>query len=182
MYPHSVQHQTSKHSRFVRADICKLHYLQHQNNNIGVLVFATDTDLQHLANATIVFFDGTFRTAPKPYKQFFTIHGEVNGHVLKMTRGLLLNKDMQSYEEVFRAIRNRIRILTGQPWVVREMVMDYETAVMNAAVNVFPGVDIRGCYFQFNKAIYQILQQLGLGRTYERDQSLRRLIRKDSCR
>ena len=50
-------------------------YLVHQNNNLGVAVFATDTDLRLLAQASMVYVDGTFRTAPHPYTQFFTVHG-----------------------------------------------------------------------------------------------------------
>ena len=150
----------------------------HQNNNIGVLVFATHADIIHLANSTMVYADGTFRTAPRPYEQFFTIHGEVNGHVLKLACRPILNKNTQSYEEVFRAIRNLIPIVTGQSWVVREIITDYETAIMNAAGNVLPGLDIRGCYFHFNKALYSKVQALGLARAYERDQGLKRLVRK----
>ena len=125
----------------------------------------------------MVYVDGTFRTAPRPCEQFFTIHGEVNGHVLKLACGLLLDKNTQSYEEVFRAIRNLIPIVTGQPWVVREIITDYETAIMNAAENVFPGLDIRGCYFHFNEALYRKVQALRLARAYERDQELKRLVR-----
>ena len=107
-----------------------------------------------------------------------SIHGEVNGHVLKLACGLLLNKNTQSYEELFRAIRNLILIVTDQPWVVREIITDYETAIMNAAENVFPGLDIRGCYFYFNKALYRKVQALGLARAYERYQGLKRLLQK----
>ena len=45
-------------------------YLHHQNNGSGVLVFATDDDLQLLANATMVLVDGTFTIATRPMSSF----------------------------------------------------------------------------------------------------------------
>ena len=126
----------------------------------------------------MVYVNGTFRTVPRQYEQFLTVHNEVYGHVLKLACGLLLKKNMQSYKEVFCAIRNLIPIVTGQLWVAREIITDYETAIMNAAEDVFPGLDIRGCYFHFNKALYRKVQALGLTRTYERDLGLKRLVRK----
>ena len=153
-------------------------YLRHQNNGSGVLIFATDEDLQLLANATMVFVDGTFKTAPRPYEQFFTIHGEINGHILHLASGLLANKNAQSYAEVFRTLANDIQRLTGQPWVVREMVTDFEAAIMNAATQIFPGIRIKGCYFHFTKAVYRRIKKLGLARAYERDQALQRFVQK----
>ena len=124
-------------------------YLVHQNNNLGVAVFATDTDLRLLAQASMVYVDGTFRTAPHPYTQFFTIHGEVNSFVMKLACGLLSHKNAQSYEEVFRAISTRILNLTGQQWLLQEIVTDYEQAIINAVRIVFPGVSVLG-----NMALY----------------------------
>ena len=57
----------------------------------------------------------------------------MNGHILHFACGLLANKNAPSYAEVFRTLANDIQRLTGQPWVVREMVTDFEAAMMNAA-------------------------------------------------
>ena len=126
----------------------------------------------------MVYVDGTFRTAPPPYTQFFTIHGELNDHILKLACGLLNNKTTAAYEEVFREVANRIHVVTGQPWVVREMVTDYETAIINAAENTFPGISIYGCYFHFTKAIWRKVQQLGLSVQYRQIADVRNFIRR----
>ena len=113
-----------------------------------------------------------------PYLQFFTIHGEVNDHVLKLASGLLSTKTTAAYEEVFQSVGNRIQALTGQMWVVREMVTDFETAIMNAAENIFPGIQVNGCYFHFAKALWHKVQQIGLAQAYRQDANIRMFIRK----
>ena len=43
----------------------------------GILFFATDTDLRLLMRCQTIFADGTFKSSPVPYTQFFTVHGEI---------------------------------------------------------------------------------------------------------
>ena len=63
----------------------------------GILVFATDTDLRLLMQCETIFADGTFKSTPVPYTQFFTVHGEIGCYMLKFACGLLANKEAQSY-------------------------------------------------------------------------------------
>ena len=56
--------------------------LLHIDNDWGVAVFGTDDDINMLRQSTKIYVDGTFRTAPHPYTQFFTIHAELNDRVL----------------------------------------------------------------------------------------------------
>ena len=153
-------------------------YVLYQNNNTGVLVFLTNTDIPQLVRASMTYVDGTFKTAPRPYGPFFTIHGERNDHGLKFASGLLLNKDAATYVEVFQAISNRVLQITNQPWALREMITDYEVAIMSAAENVFPGIIIRGCHFHFTQALFRRVQRLGLARAYRQNQHVKRFLQK----
>ena len=74
----------------------------------GIVVFATDTDLRLLLRCETIFADGTFKSSPVPYTQFFTVHGEIGGYVLKFACGLLANKEAQSYARVFQVLKERI--------------------------------------------------------------------------
>ena len=91
-------------------------YLLHQDNQNGILVFATDDDVQLLDNADYVYLDGTFKSAPRPYLQFVTIHGRVNDFTLKLGCALLANKEARSYAIVLRVIANRVQALVGHAW------------------------------------------------------------------
>ena len=68
-----------------------------------------------------------------PYVQFFTVHGLLNGYVLKLACGLLAHKNAASYERVFRVIDARMHMITGQHWVPIEMVTDFELWILQAA-------------------------------------------------
>jgi len=50
-------------------------HLSHLDNQWGLAVFMTDSNARILSQRDTVFIDGTFRTAPRPYKQLVTIHG-----------------------------------------------------------------------------------------------------------
>ena len=68
--------------------------LLHIDNDWGVAVFGTDDDINKSTN---IYVDGTFRTAPHPYTQFFTIHAELNYRVLYCVSALMTDKTIGAY-------------------------------------------------------------------------------------
>ena len=44
-----------------------------------IIIFATDDNIKHLAEADTVFVDGTFYTCPQLFYQIFTLHAFKNG-------------------------------------------------------------------------------------------------------
>ena len=153
-------------------------YILHQDNVNGVIVFATDADLVLLDQAECVYVDGTFRSAPRPYIQFFTIHGRVNAYVLKLVCGLLIDKQAPSYELVFRTIDARIQLMLGHQWNPPQIVTDFEGGIISALRNVFPGRPIRGCYFHFAKAVWSHVQELGLVPVFNNNPDVMMIIKK----
>jgi hypothetical protein len=61
-------------------------FFLHQDNDWGILVFTTDENLICLQRCQEAYMDGTFRTAPYPYRQYFSIEWKVQ------TYGYLLSK------------------------------------------------------------------------------------------
>ena len=45
-----------------------------------MLLFVTDTNLERLSRCKTIYMDGTFKTCPGLYSQFFSIHGLINEH------------------------------------------------------------------------------------------------------
>ena len=81
--------------------------LSENDQQRGNIVFATHTDLGLLMWCDTIFADGTFESSPVPYTQFFTVHREIGGYVLKFVCGLLPNKEAQSYPRVFQVLKER---------------------------------------------------------------------------
>lgn len=71
-----------------------------KDNDWGIAAFACRESLRSLAATTTCFMDGTFHTAPKPYKQFFTIHGLVSDRVIPLVYVLMQDKTTGAYRQV----------------------------------------------------------------------------------
>ena len=153
-------------------------YLLYQDNTSGILVFATDADIRLLLRCDVIFADGTFRSTPRPYAQFFTVHGALNNYVLKFACGLLADKTAASYRTVFRVLKTAAMDLTAQQLSPRTVIIDFEEAIINALRSEFPATGIAGCYFHFSKALWRNVQRHGLQHDYQNDLDLKTTIRK----
>ena len=78
------------------------------DNGWGIAIFATTKSLINLAEAETVYMDGTFFTAPKPYYQFFTIHGRVNRRVLPLVCALMTDNTTGAYRKVSKKHSNSL--------------------------------------------------------------------------
>ena len=58
----------------------------------GLLLFATDQDLHKLAYCDEFYMDATHSSCPKPYRQYFTVHGNYRGQVILMASVLMTGK------------------------------------------------------------------------------------------
>jgi hypothetical protein len=67
-------------------------FLSHQDNNWGILVFATKKNYQRLERCDVIYADGTFKTCLPPYTQFVTIHGLFQERVLPFVMCLMTGK------------------------------------------------------------------------------------------
>ena len=84
-------------------------YIAHQDNDWGILIFATEHNLRFLnRHGRIIFVDGTFRSCPHPYNQIFTVHALVQDHVVVLVICLMVNRDIGSYRQVFQVLKNKI--------------------------------------------------------------------------
>ena len=153
-------------------------FLLHHDAVVGISVFATDADLRMLRRCQWVYMDGTFKTAPHPYVQYFTIHGMLHGHVIKFASALIGNKNQNSYQRLLQVLKIRIVNLTGQNFDPQAIVVDFEGALVGAIEIEFPNSELFGCYFHFNKAVWKHVMQLGLVQGFHGDASLKKLIKK----
>ena len=149
-------------------------YLLHLNQNTGVALFSTDVELRFLANAQRIYVDGTFKTAPRPFTQLFTIHAEHLNRVINLAAALLTGKQQVQYQEIFNVLHQEmLRVTNGIPALIQEVVSDFELAVFNAVVASFPNAQVSGCYFHFTQNLWKHTQELGLAGAFQLNPALK---------
>jgi len=87
-----------------------------------MLVFSTDSNLEHLCNSSLMLGDGTFYSSPGLFAQLYSLHGEVNGAVFPFVYALLPNKSQQTYLRFLRSVNEAVQ--------QRNLVLSPEMIVM----------------------------------------------------
>ncbi|XP_063053962.1 uncharacterized protein LOC134448133 [Engraulis encrasicolus] len=141
------------------------------------LIFATDHQLTVLSDALTWYMDGTFKTARDPFKQLFTIHSFIHsGDSMKqvpLCYVMMSRRKTEDYTAVFNAVRD---MLPRSPRV-EEAVLDFEQAVWSALPEVFPGIEIFGCWFHWAQTVYRKIARLGLRRAYMKQPAVRQYLK-----
>ena len=70
-----------------------------------MLIFATEESLHQLAEAEIIYVDGTFEVCPRLFYQVFTINAFRHGQQFPLVYGLLPSKSRESYNRFFMAVK-----------------------------------------------------------------------------
>jgi hypothetical protein len=96
-----------------------------------VLIFATDLFLRLLCDAPLVFGDGTFRTVPHIFSQFFSVHFMYRNKLLPAVYALVRRKTQSTYSNILRVIRTAAaeRGLQFRP---QYFLTDFETGLLSA--------------------------------------------------
>lgn len=122
-----------------------------------ILIFATDKSKEELARTRHIYCDGTFKSAPKPFMQIYSIHGDIDGVVKPLAYAMLLNKKMATYKRVFQLLKASIPNMS-----IDVFTSDFEEAAVRAILSVFPNVAVKGCYFHYKRALKKKQKDLGL--------------------
>ena len=122
------------------------------------------------------YADGTFDTAPKLFKQLFTLNVIVKGKNLPMLYALLQNKQEKTYEELFLKIFEFIETCP------KSVMCDFEKAIHNAMKRVAKDkfqieLIIQGCYFHLISNLWKHVQSNGLTDLFSDSKEFRHLFR-----
>jgi hypothetical protein len=123
-------------------------------NRPGVLLFSSDWQLNLLSDADSITADGTFKTAPDPFRQVYTIVANFhkNRRNYPVAFALLPDKTANVYSQIWSTMS---QYLLEPPRAVR---VDFETADLKAIQQVFPDATIEGCFFHFRSALWRNIQ------------------------
>ena len=163
--------QTTNGKRFLLAE---------DGNEKRIVIFATDDNLKHLAEADTVFVDGTFHTCPELFYQIFTVHAFKNGQQFPLAYCLLPDKARDTYQRTFTLLKEKAEELhlDLSPCV---LLSDFELAILRAAELSFPTTEIKGCYYHYCQCLNRKIQNLGLQVAYREDHSLNSFVRKTAA-
>lgn len=141
-------------------------FLLVNDSNSGIIGFSTKSNLEVLCGINTIFVDGTFRSCPNVFYQFFTIHGLVKESYIPLVFFLLPNKETETYVRLFEHTINscaQYQLIFSPD----EVFIDFEIAIHTAAKLVWPKIVIRGCRFHLGQNWWKKIQALGLVNTFK---------------
>ena len=129
-------------------------------------------NINALLTCNVLMVDGTFKTCPSPYAQFFTIHGNCNGHIIPLIFILLRDKTAAVYSKVFRVLKRK----TGNRLNPVKFISDFETGLLAALEMEFPNAIRHCCLFHLTSNIWKYVQQIGLSGDYMNDINVKNIV------
>lgn len=99
-----------------------------------------------------VLGDGTFSSSPIAFKQLYTLHGvdEPTANIIPLIYCLLPDKKVETYAILFSLIKSQFR-----NWQPEKITVDFELAPIKAIRGVFPGIEIKGCFYHLNRCLFK---------------------------
>ena len=113
-----------------------------------------------------IFSDGTFKVAPKPFKQLYTFHAYVGKLVFPIVYALLPDKKTRTYMDLLKIVKEQIMQAWELDWHPSVFHIDFELGMKKAIQEVLPDSQIRGCYFHYSQAIIKRVNDLRLMPNY----------------
>ncbi|XP_067679673.1 uncharacterized protein [Haliotis asinina] len=90
---------------------------------------------------------------------------------------LLPDRQRVTYTRLFDLLKTKVQETLSRPLAPSVIQTDFELAAIQAAENVFPQADVKGCLFHFCQAIWRKTQERGRAVTYKEDGEVRKWIR-----
>lgn len=143
----------------------------HDNAN-QIIIFYSVRNLEILKRSKIWLSDGTFRVAPKPFTQLFTVHAYIFKMRFPVIYCLMKKKNNESYKEFFL----HLKCILGD-FEPNYIVFDFEVALRNMFGSVFKHTKMFGCFFHFCQLIWRTLQENNLSSLYKTNVSFRTHIK-----
>ena len=127
------------------------------------IIFTTIYQIKILRDATIIYMDGTFRTAPKGFYQMLNIiANDSNSHNnIPVAHIPITHKTLFLYEHVFNTLLNvasdnGLELSSDS----KTIMTDFEKLIRHAIKNILKIVKLKGFFFHFVKALWSKSKKL----------------------
>lgn len=126
-----------------------------------IILFCSPDSRQLIGEINEFFGDATFKSCPLPFAELYSIHGDVGStvdttNVIPLLFALMPNKQQKTYQTLFNLIK-----LTLPNWSPKTFHCDFELAAINALTEVFPDIQLRGCFYHWSRAVWKKSKALG---------------------
>ncbi|KAG5666705.1 hypothetical protein PVAND_014720 [Polypedilum vanderplanki] len=132
----------------------KLHnedFYQGAINNMPI--FANMILINEIKGEFMIFVDATFGITPFRQHQLLVILAELQGKPRPIIYAIMNSRSQSDYQALFDQIRYGVFSQGNVSRVPTVAMVDFEQAIRKALVNVWPLINVRGCYFHYSQAI-----------------------------
>ena len=133
--------------------------------------------MERLASCETILCDGTFKIAPDPYFQIYTIFGDFKNCQIPLVFALLTGKTSDHYKVMLNILKEKMEKI-DKVFKPDNILYDYESGFKAAVAEDFPESRHIGCYFHFTQALIKKLRSLGLITAYRFNQIFKKQMRK----
>lgn len=137
-----------------------------------LIVFTTASNLGILKSCKHWFADGTFKVCPDEFYQMFTLHGLFKSQIVPLVYGLLMGKKAEDYDDFFKVVMDE------GDFNPETILTDFEAATIKSVKGLFPRALHKGCLFHYGQCVWRKIQDLGLKKKYQEDESFHASVKK----
>ena len=127
------------------------------DDNFRFLILGKKDLLEVLEHSELWLGDGTFDVCPSVFYQLYTIHCKVGNNYPPCVYFLLPNKRQDTYVRMLRALKDIIPDASPD-----KVLVDFESAAINAFAEVFDSSTLKGCLFHQGQSLNRKVAELGL--------------------
>ena len=134
-------------------------------DNHRMVIYSSNIGLEILSKSLEWHADGTFKCAPRKYKQMYLIHAWYKGHMYLCAKVFLKNKDEATYTRMLRMLVENAEDCRFKLHP-EKVTVDFEQAAINSFKTVFD-CEVKGCFFHYEQCIWRNVVDCGLRKVYE---------------
>jgi len=139
----------------------------------SALLFATDSQLNMLRQATLIHIDSTFKVVPSLYYQLFTVLVPYVDYTFPVVFALMERKTTALYKAVLEKVKELVPEF--QP---SQVIADFEEAPTAALCEVFGDqLTVSGCWFHYAQSLMKRLKKIGLTTAYQNEEDTQVVFR-----
>lgn len=148
---------------FVKKDLQNNIFLQYDSGVTSedrFCIFFSNFNRNFFSSVDTVLIDGTFWSVPVNFYQLVTFNFFIFGKYYPLIFVLMCDKSEKSYLKAFTMVKTLTKCC------FKNVVVDFESALINAIEEVFFSSIIFGCGFHFGQNMWRKIQELGLAGEY----------------